>query len=164
MKKLICSLLFLIGLTAAASACPDIRAYGETYKMTGKQLYSRKEFSVVAGGDSWISKCGNVRPTSESGDWGEGRVATRPDFSIELSGMSRYQLSIGALTDVAGCDPVLLINTGSENFYYDDDDWGDGDALIELTRPSNGWLDIWVGTYAGDVCDATLVLETFDRK
>lgn len=163
MRHFLYSLLFSCGMATAAAACPDIQAYGETYKVTGAQLYSRVELPVVAGGNNRISSCSNVRPSSDARDWGDGWVSTPPDFSIQLSGMGGYKLSIGALTNVSGCDPILLINTGTANFYYDDDDWGDGDAKIDLTRPSNGWLDIWVGTYGGAVCDAVLVLETFDR-
>ena len=55
----------------------------------------------------------------------------------------------------------LLINTGSANWYYDDDDNGNMDPKITLTYPSDGYLDVWVGTYDGQYCDATLRLETF---
>ena len=68
-----------------------------------------------------------------------------------------------SLKVVSECDSVLLVNTGAMNWYYDDDDNGNLDALITLTRPSNGWLDVWVGTHDGEVCDAVLSLETFDR-
>ena len=51
------------------------------------------------------------------------------------------------------------------NSIYDDDDNTNspGDPRISLTRPANGRIDIWVGTYDGSVCDATLNLETFYR-
>jgi hypothetical protein len=59
------------------------------------------------------------------------------------------------------CDSTLLIMTGAENWFYNDDDNGNLDARIVLTRPSNGLYDIWVGTYDGDHCDATLTFRTF---
>jgi len=74
--------------------------------------------------------------------------------------MGRYQLVISVVSE---CDSILLINTGAVNRYYDDDDNGNYDARISLSRPSNGWLDIWVGTHDGKTCDATLSLETFNR-
>jgi len=49
------------------------------------------------------------------------------------------------------------------NWFYDDDDNGNLDPRIVLTRPSNGIIDIWVGTYDGEYCDAVLSLETFRR-
>ena len=62
-----------------------------------------------------------------------------------------------------GVFTATSINTGAANWYYDDDDNGNLDARITLTRPSNGWMDIWVGTHDGSVCDAVLTLETFNR-
>lgn len=61
------------------------------------------------------------------------------------------------------CDAALLINTGSATWYYDDDDNGNQDPKIVLTRPADGWLDIWVGTYDGQYCDAVLQMQTFRR-
>jgi hypothetical protein len=60
------------------------------------------------------------------------------------------------------CDSVLLINTGAMNYYFDDDDNGNFDPKIRLTRPSEGWYDVWIGTYNGSECTAVLTLETFD--
>lgn len=139
-----------------AAACPDPTAYGETYRFTGRELYSEMRFKVVAGGSNSILGCG-IKARS---DRGEGFVTTPPDFSVNLSGMDRYKLVVKV---ASACDSVLLLNTGAQNWYFDDDDNGNLDALITLTRPSNGWLDIWVGTIDGGTCDAILSLETFDR-
>jgi hypothetical protein len=146
--------LFLVA--EGAAACPDPTAYGDTYRFTGRDLYSEEQFKVVAGGENSILRCG-IKARTDSGD---GWVTTPPDFSVELSGMDPFRL---VLKVVSQCDSVLLVNTGAENWYYDDDDNGNLDALITLTRPSNGWLDIWVGTHDGGTCDAVLSLETFDR-
>ena len=139
-----------------AAACPDPTAYGETYRFSGKELYSERQFKVVAGGENSILRCGIKAQT----DRGEGFVTSPPDFSVELSGMDRYRLVVKV---TSACDSVLLLNTGAQNWYFDDDDNGNLDALITLSRPSNGWLDIWVGTIDGATCDAVLSLETFDR-
>ena len=139
-----------------AAACPDPSQYGATYSFSGKELYSERQFEVAAGGDNSILKCGIKAGT----DRGEGWVTSAPDFSLELSGMEPFRL---VLKVVSECDSVLLVNTGAMNWYYDDDDNGNLDALITLTRPSNGWLDVWVGTHDGATCDAVLSLETFDR-
>lgn len=64
---------------------------------------------------------------------------------------------------VSRCDSALLINTASGSWYYDDDDNGNLDPRIVLTRPLDGQIDIWVGTYDGDFCDAQLRMETFYR-
>lgn len=145
----------VFGLAADAEACPSYNESGATYYYTGADLYSARAFEVVAGGDYAIPICANVQPLT---DRGPGYVARAPDFSFNLSGMEPYALVISAQ---GRCDTVLLINTGAVNWYYDDDDGQD--ARISLTRPSNGWLDVWVGTYGPENCGAILTLETFFR-
>ena len=140
----------------AAFACPNYNLYGETYEVTGDDLYSAQSVNVRAGGQHSITSCG-IRPNT---DRGRGYVTENPDFSIHLSRMNRYALEISVVSE---CDSVLLINTGAMNWYYDDDDNGNLDAMVSLSRPSNGWMDIWVGTHDGSVCDARLTLETFYR-
>ncbi|SMX25490.1 hypothetical protein [Boseongicola aestuarii] len=140
----------------AAVACPNYNLSGESYEVSGSYLYSPRSLTVRAGGPHSITACG-IRPNT---DRGRGYVTEAPDFTIHLSGMSGYSLVMSVESE---CDSVLLINTGAKNWYYDDDDNGALDARISLSRPSNGWLDIWVGTHDGAVCDARLVLETFNR-
>ncbi len=150
--------LSLIGMLVAgvAAACPNYSLYGATYELSGREMYSERQFNIRAGGDRDITRCG-IRFGS---DRGRGYVTEAPDFSINTYGMNGYRLVISV---VSRCDSILLINTGARNWYYDDDDNGNLDARISLTRPSNGWLDIWVGTHDGSVCDATLSMETFNR-
>ena len=159
MNKTLCAAALVAGMAGfagEAAACPDWSLSGDSYRASGDDLYQRRAFPVVAGGSNTISGC-RIRPQSDTGD---GWVATRPDFTFDLSRMDRYRLVVSAYSK---CDTVLLINTGQANWYFDDDDGGDLDPQITLTRPSNGWLDVWVGTYDPQTCDATLTLETFDR-
>ncbi len=102
-------------------------------------------FRFVAGGNNNIRNCRNVTPGT---DRGRGYVTTAPDFTFSLSGMGAYQLVVSVVSE---CDSVLLVNTSSANWYYDDDDNGNLDAKIVLTRPSDGRLDVWVGTENGAV-------------
>lgn len=148
----------MLGLTGAAAACPNFNLNaGEAYNATGQQLYTQRGFSVVAGGDNYIWNCSNVKPGT---DTGAGYFPSAPDFSFDLSGMDRYTLAVSVVSE---CDAALLINTASANWYYDDDDNGNLDPKISLTRPINGRIDVWVGTFDGDLCNAQLQLETFDR-
>ena len=148
---------FLVG-TGAAVACPNFNASaGESYRATGRDLFDTKGFNVRAGGDNYIWNCPNVRPGT---DTGAGYFPTAPDFSFQLSGMGAYRLEVRVVSE---CDSALLINTSSSNWYYDDDDNGNYDPKIVLTRPSDGRVDVWIGTYDGVYCDAQLQLETFRR-
>jgi hypothetical protein len=148
---------FLVLFGGSALACPDYSKSGDTYELTGSELYSVHKYNVRAGGNINIEKCSNVTPQT---DRGRGYVTEAPDFTFNLSGMGKYTLTVSVESD---CDSVLLVNTASAGWYYDDDDNGNLDAKVNLTRPSDGWLDVWVGTHDGAVCDAMLSMETFDR-
>jgi len=158
MRSLLLAAVALLGFSGAAMACPDfnLRAQ-EAYQASGSQLRSPKAFNVVAGGDNYVWNCPNVRPNT---DQGAGYFTSQPDFSFDLSGMGGLRLVISAISE---CDSALLINTGSASWYYDDDDNGNLDPKITLTRPANGRIDVWMGTYDGAFCNARLELETFAR-
>ena len=74
--------------------------------------------------------------------------------------MNGYRLEISVLSN---CDAALLVNTADTQWFYDDDSNGQADPRINLLdRQVGNWvLDVWIGTYDGDYCDATLTLETF---
>ena len=82
---------------------------------------------------------------------------TAPDFSFDLYKMGGYDIEISVLSN---CDSMLLVNDPNANWYYDDDSNGMSDPKIRISA-SDGYLDVWVGTYNGEYCDATLYLETF---
>ncbi|MFT4742914.1 MAG: hypothetical protein ACI91Z_000888 [Yoonia sp.] len=152
------AVLAFLSTGGAAIACPDFNASpGESYRASGSELYETKAFSVRAGGDNYIWNCPNVKPGT---DTGAGYFPTAPDFSFQLNGMSGYKLDLRVVSD---CDSALLINTSSANWYYDDDDNGNFDPKIVLTRPVDGRVDIWIGTFDGTYCDAQLQLETFKK-
>lgn len=64
---------------------------------------------------------------------------------------------------VSECDAALLINTVFTNWPDDDDDKRNRDPQITLTRPVNGRVAIWIGTYHDEYCNARQELQTFDR-
>ena len=158
MIRLFFATIVAILFAVPAVACPDygLRA-AESYSSSGRQLYQEHTFEVVAGGENYIWDCPSIRPGT---DQGAGYFTSAPDFSFELSGMGAYELVISAVSE---CDSALLINTSSASWFYDDDDNGNLDPRIVLTRPIDGRIDVWVGTYDGDYCNARLSLETFDR-
>lgn len=158
MKTFLLTAIAALGFGTGAMACPNFNLQAaEAYSASGAQLRAPKTFNVVAGGENYVWNCPNVRPGT---DQGAGYFTSQPDFSFDLSGMSGLRLVVSA---VSQCDSALLINTSSANWYYDDDDNGNLDPKIVLTRPVNGRIDIWMGTYDGEYCNATLRLETFAR-
>ena len=146
----------VLALAGTAAACPDKTQWGETYEATGAELYSAKGADVVAGGSNRLASC-PIRAKNYSGRL-PGYVASVPDFSIQVTQLGGYSLAIRTQGD---CDTTLLVNTANENWYFDDDDNGAGQAEIYLTRPSEGIYDFWIGTYDSETCTARLVLETY---
>lgn len=157
MKKILACLFIGLGFASSAAACPDYNQSGAGGNISGAQLRNGVSYSVTAGGDNYIWNCPNVQPGT---DRGAGYFPTAPDFTFALSGMAGNQLVIAVQSN---CDAALLINTASVNWYYDDDDNGNQDPKIVLTRPADGYLDIWIGTYDGQYCDAVLQMQAFRR-
>ena len=149
MKILALSAFACIAFGGAAMACPDYNQYGATYSYSGDDLWTPTSFGVTAGGGNSMTSCGH------SG--GEGYFTSAPDFTFDLSRMAGYRLAIRV---VSACDAALLVNTANASWYYDDDSNGNLDPAIILNNPGSGYLDVWVGTFDGAYCNATLTLET----
>ncbi|MBS9715805.1 hypothetical protein ACFFUT_02415 [Pseudohalocynthiibacter aestuariivivens] len=142
--------------SSASAACPDWRDEARTeIHSNAQQLYTRHSYSVLAGGDVQVDYC---RVSDQTPEPATGFVADRPDFEVYYDGSSDYALEISVTGE---CDTTLLVNTANENWFFDDDAAGNGNPRIYLTSPSEGWYDIWVGTFNNSMCDAELHLETY---
>lgn len=149
--------VIVLSATGVAQACPDWRqdpASG-VLRYDGDDLWNPKTHNVVAGGDQRLDDCGISH--ASTGERAVGYTAFEPDFELQYGG-GDFQLELKV---VSACDSTLLINTGAGNWYFDDDDLGNGDARICLTRPTTGVYDIWIGTYGNNTCDAQLILESW---
>lgn len=72
--------------------------------------------------------------------------------------MNGYQLVISV---VSNCDAARPVNFADTQWFYDDGINGQADPRLDLINLGSGVLDVWVGTFQGAYCDATLMLETF---
>lgn len=136
--------LILVG-PLAAQACPTLGNPMAMQIVTEADFGDQgARFPVVAGGDVYLGNCG----------YPGGYTITQPDFSFDMRGVyGPIQVSV----DSPGCDTLLLINGPDGSWYYDDDSSGDLMPWLEVIA-SDGLLDVWVGTYGGEYCDATLIL------
>lgn len=146
--------IFLI-TTSTVQACPDYRLMGQQIHASSSDLYNPYRFDVIAGGSIDLQRC-RIRADNASRVF--GWVSTQPDFTLRYYRSQAYQLDFRA---VGSCDTVLLVNTGNANWFFSDDRDGTQNPRVRLTRPSDGWYDIWVGTYGPSTCTAQLVIETF---
>ncbi|WP_039017801.1 hypothetical protein [Halocynthiibacter namhaensis] len=156
MKLLLTAVAFL-ATTGAALACPDASAWGQKVTVSGQDLFTPRNYSVVAGGQYDLSTCG-IRPSNWSGAM-TGNVIGKPDFSFTMNQLSGYELEFRVVSD---CDSVLLVNSATGTWLFDDDGNGNADPKIRMSgAQTEGVYDVWIGTYNGSQCNATLTVESF---
>jgi serine protease Do len=76
-----------------------------------------------------------------------GYAASTPDYRIRWSG-STSRLRIFFVPN-GGQDTTLIVNDANGNWHCNDDHTG-LDPLVELTNPTPGQIDVWVGSYGQD--------------
>lgn len=152
--------LISVVFPAAAFACPDKTLWGETTgTATGWQLEEGWWFPVIAGGPADFQFCPHIVVPEDGPGW----FTRAPQVSLDVREIDGYRLDIAVESE---CDATLLVNTGAENWFYDDDDnpYSPVDPRIVLTRPSGGILDIWVGTYGRETgCHADVTVQSVPR-
>lgn len=141
--------LFLTAGVAAAR-CPDYAQNGSGHSVSSESLYSETRMSVRAGGGVDLGTCSEAP--------GVGHVSEAPDFTLNYERTGSYNVRFRSQ---GNCDTVILINDAAGNWHWDDDTGPD--AEVTLGNPKSGYIDVWVGTYGGELCNATLVMESFDR-
>jgi len=135
---------------AAAQACPNYGTSGARLQLTAESAYIPQGASVIAGGPLNLSACPSIP--------GNGYIVETPDFT-----MSYDALGMGRDLEIrveGSCDTVLLVNTASGEWLFNDDSDGANPA-IRMTNAGSGGYDIWVGTFDAAPCEATLIVETF---
>jgi len=132
------------------AACPNPAANGQMLTYSGQGLWTPQRFNVVAGGNIDLGACQTVP--------GHGHIVQSPDFTLNFTANPQnYDLEFR----VEGtCDPVLLVNSPSGQWFYNDDDNG-LNSRLRIPRAQAGQYDIWVGTFGSQTCQATLIAETF---
>lgn len=150
MKKLLAAAALLLGTTGLAAACPDYGYQGQqSGYATGQDLYLPNSYNTTAGGQYDLYACGFTNA---------GNFTVAPNFEFRLDGMEAYgRLEIRAQSN---CDTVLLINDSNGNWVWNDDTYGLNPA-VNFSGPRSGVYDIWVGTFGGAACSATLTMETW---
>jgi hypothetical protein len=133
-----------------AANCPNPNVGGPPISLSSAQLFQQQGYILTAmGSQTNVGSCPGVQ--------GGGTATAAPQTSLFLTGMQGYDLRLEVQ---AQCDTTLLANGADGMWYFDDD--GAGNLQPRLTVPSsalNGRLDLWVGTFGGDSCQATLYLQ-----
>lgn len=146
----LCALLALPA-PALAQACPALSDGAQRLDHSDSDLWEPQAHPVLAGGASDIAGC--------EGLTGFGFFATAPDFSLFYSGTGELSLEIRAH---GAWDTALLVNDPAAAWHFNDDGDASFDPALWFDAAETGRYDIWVGTLDGALCEAELVLETFD--
>jgi len=132
------------------AGCPNPTVGGPPISLASSQIFQQQAYTLTAmGSDTSIFSCPGVN--------GGGTATSAPQTSLFLTGMQGYDV---VLQVQASCDTTLLAHGTDAQWYFDDD--SAGQLQPRLTVPSsalNGRLDLWVGTFGGDSCPATLSLQ-----
>lgn len=145
--------LALSPFAAMAKDCPDFTIEARNnLSYSEDDLWSERRHAVAAGGSVDLWGCARFD--------GVGFVALQPDFNVFLTRNNKDRMIRFKITGHDGCDTVLLINTPSGRWLFNDDDEG-VDPAIRVTSAQTGRYDIWAGTFGPDICMATLQIEAF---
>jgi len=76
---------------------------------------------------------------------------SKPDVSVYY-GAGQYTMAITATSQV---DTTLVVR-GPDGYFYCNDDFSGFNPAVSFNNPMTGEYDIWVGTYAGGINNATV--------
>ena len=99
-------------------------------------------------------RAGGPVPASNASAGCSGSIARAPDYQITYTA-GRQPLIVRTESTT---DTTLVINDPDGVWHCDDDSRGDGNAEVNLDKPSSGVYDIWVGTFGGGTAAANLIL------
>lgn len=99
-------------------------------------------------------RAGGPVPAANASAGCTGSIARAPDYQITYTA-GRQPLIIRTESDT---DTTLVVNDPDGVWHCDDDSRSEGNAEVNLDKPSPGVYDIWVGTFGGGTAAATLIL------
>ncbi|WP_284266327.1 hypothetical protein, partial [Roseicyclus amphidinii] len=149
--RLFCLSLFgALACSSAAMACPGLNMSSGAVTYDAGQLATAQSVSLTAGGENRLEQCG-------LGNLGYGQFRSVPDHSFVVAGSVPAGLTLAVNSD---CDAAMLVNTADGLWHFNDDGNGSLDPRIDIPAGAalNGQVDVWVGTFAGGDCAATLQL------
>jgi len=152
------ALPFCLLAGTAAAQCPDPNLSAETFSATGPDLIAPKTWEVAATGALPVP-CADWEDTGiVHGDL-YGFLPQAPTAVFELVDMGPHILMVMA---EASCDPVLAVRS-ADGLWHFGEVRNDRQEVTIWGAPSEGALQVWVGSATEVGCNGTVILETFDR-
>lgn len=137
----------------AVAGCPNPGLVGTQINASGDFLYSPQTYPTSAAGLTPVAGC-NIPGAF-------GFMSANPNFTFFLDGMTGYRLELEVSS---GCDTTMLVySAATGQWFFDDDSNGNLDPRLDLRLGPqlNGRLDVWLGSFGGGGCPASLELETW---
>ena len=142
--------------SGGAASCPTWTVSGPQVPYTGRDIYNvPRTLTTTAGGTTALAGCSGL-PAGTA-----GFANSTPNFSLLLSEMEQFQRL--ELEVASECDTTLLVNTNDTDWHFNDDSNGSTLPILNLTgqQAIEGRIDVWVGTFDGASCDASLEVEAW---
>jgi hypothetical protein len=139
----------LICMGGAALACPNPALVSGSIPVSASDQV--QSYQIMAGGQQTLEACGLAA-------LGTGQFRSAPDFTLDVAGMQGRELDLFVNSQ---CDPTLLINTADGQWLFNDDIEGLNPGIVVNDPVAlGGQINVWVGTYAGGDCAATLEISS----
>lgn len=134
------------GIAQSGLRIGGARANFGVFDLTGGFVPDPAAYSVTSGGSMDASTLGlaaNCR----------GFVTAQPDVIVRYSRPASW---VRFCVRAPG-DTTLVINDAAGHWWCSDDEGGNLNPMIDLSRPPGGQYDVWVGSYrAGEAIAGTL--------
>lgn len=133
-------------------ACPTWENPGAELRFTGMDIYNPQTLTTQASGTRDISDCDGL-PFDAA-----GHANAAPNYTLYLTEMAQFRRVQIRVT--SECDTTLLVNSHDTIWHFDDDSNGGVLPMLNITgqQAIEGRVDVWVGTFDGDACEAVLEL------
>lgn len=149
MRLMTASAIAMFAMGGAALACPNYQLSAGSLSYDASQISAPQGFAVAAGGEFTLDQCG-------LGSLGYGQFRAAPDLTLNLTSMAGRELDVYA---TSSCDPAILVNDANGQWYFNDDRNGLQPGLTLPAGAADGRVDVWLGTFAGNGCPATLAVQ-----
>lgn len=110
--------------------------FGE-YSLASGFLPDPAEYDATSGG---------LVDASYLGGGCYGFASPSPDLKINYTAGAYPTLRFYFVSDTAGADTVLIINTPGGSYLCNDDSWGTFDPTLDFNSPAGGRYDIWIAS------------------
>ncbi len=140
--------------------CPDTRLSAPWLTINNTDLTSPLIIQRRAGGDTRLQDC----PDLPGWGWvhGSPHLVLRYDDERQRGNGRRLRLVSHDGNQGRTCDSTLLVRDPSGQWWYNDaiSNW-DWNAWLNMGHAGAGDYHIWIGTWAGNSCDADLIIERY---